>query len=299
MPAWLARAPWVHIRPRVSLLTGSVLVLLTLYIPVAFGACGPNRTGLEFLRGEGVWPGMATLLLQLSPERGVYALGLALAAFTLLLLVAALRRPELLDKRWIRWPGLASGLLSLFAVADFFWFNASEMVDQLLENRLGFNRPEAMMPAVDAVAVVVLLLCLRSRFLRRQRWVVWLLGIEIAVCLLAIVAGVLADVHRPVISQDIILAMSISPGILYWLVPAGLWFRFGFSANEDRRAQWRDLRPRIVLLYLPLGFFAVALPLWPSDSRPLWGLVPYLGGLCLIFLGYTGLAHPVADPRNS
>lgn len=295
--ARLAQAPWIHIRPRVSLLTGSVLVLLTLYVPVAFNACGANRTGIEFLRGEGVWPGMAALF-RLNVERGVYALGLGLAAFTLVLVLAALRRPELLGKRWIRWPGLVSAFLSMFVLADFFWFNASGLVDQFLENRFAFARPELMMPVIDGVVILVMLLSLRSRFLQSQRWIVWLIGIESFVCLLAMTAGLLAWFGRPVISREAVFDMSVSPGILYWVVPAGLWYRFDFAPNEEAHAEWRKLRPWMVLLYLPLVLFAGVLPLWPGDAGALWGLVPYFGGLCLIFLGYTGLAHSVTDRRG-
>jgi hypothetical protein len=295
--AHLAEAPWIHIRARVSLLTGSVLVLLTLFVPVAFDACGPNQTGLGFLRGAGVWPGMASLL-QASLERGVYALGVALAAFTLILLLASLRRPARLHVPRLRWPGMISGVLSLFALADFFWFNASDLVDQFLVTRFGLDRPEALLPVVDALTACVILLGLRSRFLRHQRWIVWLSSAALAACVLGMAAGLFAEYHRPVLSTETVLALSISPGILYWVVPAGLWYRFGCASSAERHAQWHTVRPWIVLLYLPLVLFVAAIPVWGGDLRPLWGLIPYLGGLCLIFLGYLSLTHHPSDSKT-
>lgn len=282
--------PWFHVQPRVSLLAGSVLVLLTLYAPVAFQACGPAQTGGEFLAGHGIWPGMASPVHE-NLERGLYALGVALAGFTLLLLLATWRRPARLESRWINWPFAAAGLISLFAVADFFWLVLAALVGDFLERRFGVDRQEVIMPVVDAIAILVMALCLRSRLLRSQRWIVWLFGIESVVCLLAIATGLLEQFHLPFfLSPDAVARMSASPGLLYWLVPVGLWYRFGLTRNEDRRSQWPALRRRLIALYLPVGIFAGLVFLW-TDVRAQWGVAPYLAGLTLIFLGYTELAH--------
>jgi hypothetical protein len=58
---WTNLSVWSN-RPRLSLLTGSVLVLVTIFLPVASEQCGPNRTGSEYLLGEGNWPGFLSRL---------------------------------------------------------------------------------------------------------------------------------------------------------------------------------------------------------------------------------------------
>src|SRR5690242_10685821 len=48
----------LRIRPRVSLLTGSVFVLVTLLLPMAYGSCGGRYTGYEFIHDRTlIWPG--------------------------------------------------------------------------------------------------------------------------------------------------------------------------------------------------------------------------------------------------
>ena len=283
-------APLVQIRPRISLLTGSALVLLSLYIPVAFNACGTNRTGRDFLRGDGLWPGMASLV-GTGIERGIYALGVTLAALTLLILLLTLGRPKLMEREWIKWPFLSAGVICLFAVADFAWFNVPALLAHLLEGQLWLDKPEVMIPIVGAFAILVMALCLRSKFLRSQRWIVWLFCFESVICLLAIAAVFLEQFQvGHFVSSETVIRMSASPGILYWVVPTVLWIHLGFSRNEARHAMWERLRPRIMMLYLPAGVIAGALFFWP-DARAVWGLAPYLAGLSLIFLGYTELAH--------
>ena len=50
------RAFLTRIRPRVSLAGGGILVLLTLFLPVGYEACGPKRRGYELVQGKGEWP---------------------------------------------------------------------------------------------------------------------------------------------------------------------------------------------------------------------------------------------------
>jgi hypothetical protein len=285
-----AHSPWLRIRPRVSLLSGSVLVLLTLYIPVAFNACGTNRTGAEFLRGQGIWPGMGSLV-QTDFERALYALGLALAVFSLTVMAVTLRRPALLQRPWIQWPFLAAGLACLFALSDFVWFNLSAQAGDFLNSRLGLHAPEIEMAMVDLLAILAMALCLRSKFLRSQFWLVWLFGVETIICLLALVDYALRQYGRtPLVSADTALLMAASPGILFWVVPMMLWMLFGFSRSAERHRRWVSLRPRITWMFLLAGIVAAALILWPS-AWAVWGIGPYLGGLSLIFLGYAELAH--------
>ena len=39
------------LRPRFSLLSGAAFVLITLFLPVAYNACGPANTGADFVCG--------------------------------------------------------------------------------------------------------------------------------------------------------------------------------------------------------------------------------------------------------
>lgn len=286
----LGHSPWLRIGPRASLLSGSVFVLLSLFVPVAFNACGANRTGREFLLGEGIWPGMASFV-QTDIERGVYALGVALAGFTVLLLLISLRRPVVLEKGWIRWPFLLTGLVCLFAIVDFVVFNLGDPVSELLTGLSGLDKPETVIPFLDSIAILLMAVCLRSKFLRSQLWVLLLFGAGAAVCLLAMALSFLELFQMPnLVSMDAAVVLAASPGILYWVVPMGLWIRFGFSHSNERRVQWQKLRPKIMLLYIPAGVIAGGLFLLPS-AWPLWGVAPYLAGLSLIFLGYTELVH--------
>lgn len=51
------------LRPRVSLASGSVLVLVTLFLPIGYDSCGPKTKGYELLRGNGAWPSFIGILL--------------------------------------------------------------------------------------------------------------------------------------------------------------------------------------------------------------------------------------------
>lgn len=42
-----------RIRPRVSLASGSILVILTLFLPIGYNACGGPNKGYELIQGNG------------------------------------------------------------------------------------------------------------------------------------------------------------------------------------------------------------------------------------------------------
>lgn len=191
---------------------------------------------------------------------------------------------------------LLTGLVCIFALVDFVIFNLGDPAGELLAGFSGLNRPETVIPFLDSIAILLMVLCLRSKFVRSQLWVLLLFAAGAAVCLLAMALCFLELFQMPhVVSMDAVVVLAASPGILYWVVPMGLWIRFGFSHRDERRAQWQKLRPRIMLLYIPAGILAGGLFLFPS-AWPLWGVAPYLAGLSLIFLGYTELVH-VENPH--
>ena len=122
--------PRLRIRPRVSLLTGSTLVLLTLYVPFAWGCKAPNSTGLQYIHGEGSWPGLFFLDLE-KVGRGFYIFTLAMAAFALFVLLASCFHRGVMRKRGLI-QGLfaVAGAVSLLVAADSFalWIVLSDLV---------------------------------------------------------------------------------------------------------------------------------------------------------------------------
>ena len=83
------------IRPRVSLASGSALVLLTLLLPIGYESCGPERPGYQLLQGEGEWPTFLGILVSETAGRDFYILLLAIAALTALFTVCSFFRPGL------------------------------------------------------------------------------------------------------------------------------------------------------------------------------------------------------------
>lgn len=83
--------------------------------------------------------------------------------------------------------------------------------------------------------------------------------------------------------------MTFSPSFLYFVVPLGLWYQFGLSPHGDLQRQWRAIRRRIALLYLPAVIFDLIVLGLETRRGELWGLLPYFVGLGLIFWGYAAL----------
>ncbi len=292
--AWAGGRGWAltlvsQIRPRLSLAAGSVLVLLTLFLPIAYEACGPPRKGHEFIRGKGIWPGLLTFVLP-GWERGFYILALALAACTLLLLLASIRRPALLRKHaLITWLFALAGAFSFFVIVDFFWIFAADWLEAPLQ-RLEV-REDMSVAVVAALTLLVLTACLRSRFLRGQRWVVALFAITSALSLLILANFfLLLFTPRRLLRSEWSLWMMMAPAILYWLVPLVLWLRFSLVGGTERQAQWPGIRSRLIAMYLPVAaidclFFADVV------KMGIWGFLPFFLGLLLMSLGYMQLAR--------
>lgn len=292
--AWAGGRGWAltlvsQIRPRLSLAAGSVLVLLTLFLPIAYEACGPPRKGHEFIRGKGIWPGLLTFVFP-GWERGFYILALALAACTLLLLLASIRRPALLRKHaLITWLFALAGAFSFFVIVDFFWIFAADWLEAPLQ-RLEV-REDMSVAVVAALTLLVLTACLRSRFLRGQHWVVALFAITSALSLLILANFfLLLFTPRRLLRSEWSLWMMMAPAILYWLVPLVLWLRFSLVGGTERQTQWPGIRSRLIAMYLPVVaidclFFADVV------KMGIWGFLPFFLGLHLMSLGYMQLAR--------
>jgi hypothetical protein len=300
--AWERAHGWVwalvsQLRPGMSLASGSVLVLLTLFLPIAYEACGPQRKGHEFIRGEGVWPGLLTLV---SPwvERGFYVLALALAGCTLLLVLISLRRSGFLRKGALStWLFAIAGALSLFVITDFFWVFAGLWLEPLFQ-RLEV-RDDATAAVLAALTFLVLVSCLRSRFLRTQRWIVALVAAASALSL-TVIADFFLSLLTPYgfLREATSAGMVMAPALLYWLVPLILWLRFGLFGRSELRAQWPGIRRRVVQMYTPLVvldclFFSEVV------KMGIWGFLPFFFGVHLVSLGYMQLARTGEQPRTS
>jgi len=287
-----------QLRPRISLAAGSALLLLTLFLPIAYEACGPQRKGHEFLRGQGIWPGLLTILFPWG-ERAFYLLALGLATFTLLLILISLHRPEFLRKRaLITLLFAAVGALSLFVITDFFWLFLAFWLESPLQ-RLGI-RDDTTVALIAALTLLVLVSCMRSGFLRAQRWVVGLFAVA---CILSLT--VIADFFLSLFTPYSFLraatsaAMVIAPVLLYWLVPLILWLRFGLFGRSELQAQWPGIRRRVVQMYTPVVILDC---LFFTDlvRMGIWGFVPFFFGVHLVSVGYMQLAREAqASPART
>ncbi len=134
-PTWAARVwekgeRWARTmvfrrKPRLSLVTGSLLILITLYLATAVGSCGSREPGYEVVLGREDWVSAhflspSWIAKVLAPVgRGMYILSLILALATLLL-VALSRRPGYLHRaRLLTTLCAVAGAISLFVLADF------------------------------------------------------------------------------------------------------------------------------------------------------------------------------------
>jgi len=138
-PTWVARW-WQKLRrwsrpkilrenPKWSLLSGSLLVLMTLYLGTSVGGCGDAMPGYHIVKGRYKWPSAdltedSWLHALLPPlTRSLYTLSLALAALALVLFLwPRLRSALSRERRWTTLLLAVSGGLSLFVLGDFTFF---------------------------------------------------------------------------------------------------------------------------------------------------------------------------------
>jgi len=283
--------PALPVRPKVSLLTGSVLVLLTLFLPVGYSQCSNVRfTGRDYLLGLGAWPGSLDAV-SYAGGRVPYFLTVVLAALTVFLVIAAQIRPASLQKtNRTHHLFVLAGTLFLFTIGDFFWFQLASRIGDFFEARLTQSSLNVLMVMIAASTIAVSAVCLRSRLLRGQRWIVRLFAIAVGISLFGMIHYLLVLFGvSPIIPPDWAFFVTISPSVLYFVVPLGLWYHFGLSQREELRTQWLGIRRRIILLYLPAAIFDLFVLAFEMRPGSLWGLLPYFAGVTLISWGYLGL----------
>ncbi len=121
-------------KPRVSLLSGAALVLITLFLGTTLTSCGEPRSGYNVLLGRDRWitaehlaegHHVAKAVLAYT-GRTTYALALALAAASIVVVLISLRRRAVLNGPAARFLTLVAATLALFAAPDLFfaWWSA-------------------------------------------------------------------------------------------------------------------------------------------------------------------------------
>jgi len=260
--------PLSRIRPRVSLAAGSILVLLTLFLPVGYEACGPARTGYELARGQGLWPSFLGFTSD-AAGRDFYIACLLLAALTVLFVLLSLLRPDLARSASLT-AGLfrLAGTVSLFMIFDLFF-----LLVTLVE---GWARAPAY--------VLAGLACLGPFFFWPRRvFAVWLTLLSGWVALFFIIAELGGATDSPAKWMLILLEIGLTA------MPLGVWYRYGFSRSMEGRERWHQMRPGLIAFYTPAVVGALWLLAIAVQER-VWGVVPCFFAIHLIAIGYVKLA---------
>jgi serine/threonine protein kinase len=285
----LTRALVRSVRPRTSLLTGGLLILLTLFLPIAYQSCGPSQTGLVFLQGG---PGSLPIFMPADTwgTRGMYVFTLVFAALSILLVLLSLAAPGVLQgRRWLKFLFGMAGEMSLFLLSAA--VTTACFVGWILLGKSG----APLMVAIPGLGVVMLGLALRSRILRGSKLVMLLMVLGCVDCVILLADHVVSlSTTAEFLPKGVPAWMEISLAFLYWFIPAYLWFRYRLIGNPARQGQWPALRGGIVKLYLPC-VLAVPGILWLSASMKVWGFIPYTAGVHLITLGYMQLVQDTQD----
>lgn len=284
------RSALAPLRPRVSLLSGAVFVLVTLFLPIAYNSCSPNKTGREFLSGaSGDFPLLAGLA-SVAFGRGFYIFTLGFAAITLVLVLLSWARPKALrGRRLVTGFYAVSGTISLYLLGDAVCFMLGWLVVAILESTL--QGDDTRRAVGFGLILVVVALCLRSKLLRASKLIFVLLTMAIVGCL-AVLASYFESLILPAgfLTESLRNCLPIFLASLYWFVPAYLWYRFGLGRKPGLKAQWPGIRNKIFKVYLPaLG--CVPVLFWLVVDEHVWGFIPFSIGIHLMSLGYMQLAR--------
>jgi hypothetical protein len=262
------RAFLSRLRPRLSLATGSILVLQTLFLPIGYEACGPKRPGYRLIQGEGEWPTFLGVLVSETAGRDFYFLVLALALFTVFFALLCYLYPALSRKTsLIRRLFVLTGTVSLFLVSDVL------LILAFAEAQHGW-----------VAFALALASCLApGLYWPRRIFAGWLSTLAIIISLFFITD------NMDWMSSDATTRVALSFVAIYALVPLALWWRYRILPRKFDSARWIPIRRGLVAFYLPavvsnLWFFVVA---WREG---LWGFVPCWVGIHLMTLGYMRLA---------
>jgi hypothetical protein len=279
------------LRPRFSLLSGAAFVLITLFLPVAYNACGPAKTGAEFVGGaSGEFP----LLAGLPSEgfgRGFYTLALIFAVITLCIVLLSMVRPGMIPgRKWITALCATAGTFSLYLLADAICWMAGGLVLVILE-AMSLSLRTSMATATGLVLVLIVV-CLSSRLLRNSRVVFGLLAAGIIGCSL-LLEFYLLNLPAGFPPAFAVNGLFYFLAALYWFVPAYLWYRFGLCQRAEKEPSWPSIRCAVFKVYLPALGCVPAL-FWLTRDEGVWGFIPFSIGIHLMSLGYMRLAQAPA-----
>jgi hypothetical protein len=273
-----ARRMVAPLRPRVSLASGSVMVLLTLLLPIGYQSCGPETKGYELLQGKGDWPTFVGITLSEYFGPAFYGVLLLLAAGTLVLCMMSVRRPAVFQARpLVRRAGILSGMLSLFLLSD---------VAAVLP--IGLDEYGA------AAGALIILSCLLPGLFWPKgiywRWFGLLIVLVSALAALAALNWIAGDVPAWIL-LGIWAIYGLGPQALWWAHLSGRW-----KSKED----WIRLRRGLVVFYFPAAI-ANAWFIVVAVHEGLWGFIPCCFGLHLISLGYMRLEneHSQKQPQET
>jgi hypothetical protein len=278
----LAGSQPVRIRPRVSLVTGSVFVLLTLYLSTVVGKCGDATPGVELARGDPniSWPGIL-FLDQPVASRSFYLFCLSLAAVTILLVVASRIHP-----RFGKQGALLTTLYTISAVVAL--FSTSDLFSILYVYRGESIQDWANLhdDAAGVLFLVVLFLlpvaCLRRDFWKPRGVITWMTiaGGLISLCYLAnrFLSGPLPHLQNVAI---------ITAFGAFSLLPLCLWLRYWVFQSKATRRLLSEMRKRLSVFYAIMGTFDFVN--FATGVEGYWGLLSFLVGIYLIFFGYARL----------
>ena len=269
------RSPRLHLPPRISLLTGSILVLLTLYLPTAIDSCGSPRLGHELASGDDQIQWLGIALSAVGKGRPFYLFCLAIAALTLLLSFASVMCRDLIQKRnLLTWLVALSGSAALVSTTDM--FPASVAFLPYIK--------DLEWPGVEVVKFLFLLYpvaCLRREFWTKKGATLWTLTVIDA--LLALWLGAfLVDKFYPQFEFDGNIAALVFSTVS--LLPLGLWSRYVLLEGGPSRL-WPDVGLRLAILYSA----TLAFDLVYIIRFKFWGLVAFFLGAYLVFYGYWQL----------
>jgi hypothetical protein len=275
------------LRPRFSLLSGAAFVLVTLFLPVAYNACGPAKTGAEFVGGaSGEFP----LLTGLPCEgfgRGFYTLALVFAVITLGIVLLSVVRPGMTPgRKWITALCATAGTFSLYLLADAICWMAGGLVLVILEAMNLSSR--ASMATAAGLVLVLIVVCLSSRLLRNSRVVYGLLAAGTIGCSL-LLEFYLVNLPAGFPPDFAVNGLFYFLAALYWFVPAYLWYRFGLRRSSEP-SHWPSIRRAILKIYLP-AFGCIPIFFCFAWDEGVWGFIPFSVGIHLMSLGYMRLVQ--------
>jgi hypothetical protein len=282
-----------RLRPRFSMLSGAVFVLVTLFLPIAYNSCGPDKTGAEFVSGAS---GELPMMAGLSSEgfgRGFYILALTFAAITLGLVILSWARPGgIRNRRWITALYAVAGALSLYLMGDAVCLALGGLVGYILDSATASDA--AMQAAGLGLIFIVLAVSLRSKLLRSSKLIFSLLSLGVLGCSLAVEFYFL-NLPAGFLPDSAVTGLYYFLATLYWFVPVYLWYRYRLRRTACEPARWHSIRSGILKMYLPaLG--SVPLLFCLAWDEGVWGFIPFSVGIYLMALGYMRLAQaPTAE----